>query len=117
MEIDSYNGYKLVAVEHLWNRHRPWQPMQEAQALASELRCHIMSLGQNVVASICLNKDKTSAIFFFLGVPPNSDEYLIFLFRFVKVLGRTVDIDNDKSKKKCQQTPTLSRMATAVMAS
>ena len=55
--------------------------------------------------------------FFFWGVPPNSDEYLIFLFRFVKVLGRTVDIDNDKSKKKCQQTPTLSRMATAVMAS
>ena len=50
-------------------------------------------------------------------VPPNSDEYLIFLFRFVKVLGRTVDIDNEKSKKKCQQTPTLSRMATAVMAS
>ena len=29
----------------------PWQPVQEAQALASELRCHIMSLGQNVVAS------------------------------------------------------------------
>lgn len=60
----------------------PWQPVQEAQALASELRCHIMSLGQNVVAS----KDVRV---FFKKCTRRSDEYFgVFISMQIRINSR-----------------------------
>lgn len=52
----------------------PWQPVQEAQALASELRCHIMSLGQNVVAS------KDVRVFFESAPPEATSTWSIYFY-------------------------------------